>query len=42
MHEKSDFFMEKFWWFRKKSYLCIRFRLTTGKALKKEFLERFT
>ncbi|SDG73968.1 hypothetical protein SAMN04487901_108128 [Prevotella communis] len=26
----------------KKSYLCIRFRLTTGKALKKEFFERFT
>ena len=34
---------EKFWWFRKKSYLCIRFQGTTpDEHQKKEFFERFT
>ena len=43
MHEKSDFFMEKFWWFRKKSYLCTRKSGTPpDKQDRKEFFERFT
>ena len=33
---------EKFGWYLKKPYLCIRFRSKTGaEHLKKEFFERF-
>jgi len=35
--------LKKFWWFGKKSYLCIRFRPENGlMAQEEEFFERFT
>ncbi len=41
--ENLQFFYEKkcgnVWWFWKKSYLCIRFRSKTSKALKKSSLK---
>ena len=40
---KLKIFLEKFWWFKKKQYLCTRFRSKAESgALKKEFFERFT
>ena len=40
---KLKIFLEKFWWFGKKQYLCTRFRakIQCG-GMKKEFFERFT
>ena len=35
--------LQKFWWFAKKPYLCIRFRLKTRESnTKEEFFERLT
>ena len=41
--QKLKIFLEKFWWFGKKQYLCTRFReKISAERKKKEFFERFT